>query len=454
MKIIFVSMDTMRADRLGCLGNRRALTPTLDRFAGEGALFERAFATDIPTQPSHTALFTGRFGVNTGVVSHFLPSTSLAENEPWLPSILRQKGLRSAAVDHLFSMKGWFERGYDEYMPPPGRSRAPASVINDLAFPWIEAHADEEFFLFLHYWDAHIPYVPPDEFRKYSASSQSSVDPLVRQRLRSRPTYPLFKHNLYDHLGEIPSVDYIADLYDDEIAYLDYELGRLADHLSELGILDDTMLVFFGDHGENMDEHDAWFDHAGLYDSVVHVPLIIWRPGLVPPSRVSPMVALVDVMPTTLELLGYDVPGGLDGRSLVPLLEGTTTRHRDELVLCEATWQAKRAIRTEEWKLIRCYDPGVFLRSETELYHLGKDPNERENVADAHPDVVRALEGRLDRWLDAQLGSQVDPVALAVAEGLPAVARLDRVIEGSERGNAPERTAVENGHLVAATASS
>ena len=107
----------------------------------------------------------------------------------------------------------------------------------------------------------------------------------------------------------IPNLEYIADLYDAEVAYLDFEIGRLFAQLGELGIHDDTLVVLFGDHGENMTEHDAWFDHAGLYDSVVHVPLVIWAPGLVPSVTVDAMVMLVDATPTVLELLAYDPLG-------------------------------------------------------------------------------------------------------------------------------------------------
>ena len=177
MNVIFCSLDTLRADHLNCLGNPRGLTPNLDRIASEGALFSQAFATDIPTQPSHTAIFTGQFGVNTGIVSHFHPAAYLEEDTLWLPSLLRRHGFTTGAVDHLFAMKDWFIRGYDDYMPPPGRSRSPGSVINEIGFPWITEHAHEDFFLFLHFWDAHIPYVPPSPFKEPSRNSRWNFTP-------------------------------------------------------------------------------------------------------------------------------------------------------------------------------------------------------------------------------------------------------------------------------------
>jgi arylsulfatase len=438
MNVIFCSLDTLRADRLTALGGTRGLTPNLDRLAGEGTLFTEAFATDIPTQPSHTALFTGRYGVNTGIISHFHPHSRLDEAVPWLPSLLRASGYRTGAVDHLFAMKDWFIRGYDDYMPPPGRSRSPGEEINKIAFPWIAEHRDRSFFLLLHYWDAHVPYVPPSPFREhYTSTSRTRFDPLVEQQLRSRPSYPLAWRNLYNHIGPIPSLEYISDLYDAEVAYLDYEIGRLFAHLEALGILGDTMVVLFGDHGENMTEHDAWFDHAGLYDSVVHVPLILWAPGRVPATEISAMVALLDVMPTVLDLVGLPAVDGLDGSSLLPLLTGERGAHRDSVVLSECTWQAKRALRNGKWKLIRSYHPGVYPRAATELYDLDADPTEQHDVSDDRPDMVKRLGMELDQWLARQLGGRPDPMFEVLAEGLPAVKRLDRIIASGHDGAAP-----------------
>ena len=437
MNVVFISMDTLRADRLGCLGGGRGLTPNLDRIADEGALFSHTFSSDIPTQPSHTALFTGRFGASTDVVSHFHQATRLDEAVPWLPSMFRESGYRTGAVDHLFSMKDWFVRGYDDYLPPAGRSRSPGSVINEIGFPWITDHQDEDFFLFMHYWDAHIPYLPPSPFlERFTSESAQFQDPLITDRLRSRPTYPLFKRNLYDHLDRIPNLEYVSDLYDAEVAYLDHEIGRLFAHLGDTGLLENTMVVLFSDHGEVMTEHDAWFDHTGLYDAVTHVPFIIWCPTLVAPARISAMVQLVDVMPTVLELLGRSALDDLDGRSLVPLIRGERFTHRDAVMLSECTWQANRAIRTADWKYIRCYDPGVYSAPACELYDLAADPSEQRNVAHEHPAVVAALSGRLDEWIDGMLAGRPDPMHRVIADGLPAVQRLAGVIAEDRRAAA------------------
>ena len=434
MNLIMCSLDTLRADHLSCLGNERGLTPNLDRIAKEGSLFSQTYATDIPTQPSHTAIFTGKFGINSGIVSHFHPAAYLPEEMLWLPSLLRNNGYTTGAVDHLFAMKDWFIRGYDDYMPPSGRSRSPGSVINEIGLPWITEHRDEDFFLFLHFWDAHIPYVPPSPFKeRFSHGTAGRIDPDITAKLESRPSYPLFKENLYDFLEAMPNLDYIADLYDAEVAYLDFEIGRIFHHLEQEGLLEDTMVVLFGDHGENMTEHDAWFDHAGLYDSVTHVPLIMWAPGKIPVSAPNAMVTLTDILPTILETLGLPEADGIDGRSLHPLMRGDTTTHRDAVMLSEATWQASRGVRTPEWKYIKYLQSTIYGRDGIELYNVLEDPHEQNNVAELYPEKAKELGDRLDHWVSAQLGGKPDPMMSVIDAGLPAVARLNNVIAGLSR---------------------
>jgi arylsulfatase A-like enzyme len=433
LKIILVSMDTVRADHLSCYGFPLRTTPNLDRIASEGARFTSMFASDIPTQPAHTSIFTGRFGINTGIVSHFWPPAQLDPATPWLPELFEEQGWTTGAVDHLFWMKQWFLRGYTHYMRPRGRSRAPASVVNELAFPWLRTHADSNFFLFLHYWDAHIPYVPPSEFRsRFTAGMSRKHSEEIADMLARSPSYPLFKRNNYDFIGALPSLEYISALYAAEVSYLDDQLGRLVDHLEALGIYDDTMLVLFGDHGENMAEHDAWWDHAGLYDSVVHVPLIMRHPQDIAPAQIDAMIQSIDIFPTLCEAAGLATPCGTDGRSLWPLLRGQTTRQYNEVPLSECTWQATRGIRDERWKYIRCYDPGVYGRVNPQLYDVRSDPAETHNLAAELPGVVEDLDLRLSRWVKAQLGNRRDLMSDVIASGLPAVERLRKVKEETE----------------------
>jgi arylsulfatase A-like enzyme len=343
----------------------------------------------------------------------------------------------------MLTMKDWFGWGYEHYVTPELRSRTPADVVNDLAFPWLERHASDDFFLFLHYWDPHVPYVPPEPYRTRLTAGVPRQDPAeVGRTLRASPSYPLFKRLNYDRIGEIPSVDYISALYDAEIAFLDDQLGRLFDHLVALGIYDDTLIVLFGDHGENLFEHDAWWDHAGLYECVVNVPLMVRHPATVRPGTVvDATVQLVDVFPTVCEAARIDVPEATDGISVWPLIRGQRTRQYDVVCLSECTWQAKRAIRTGRWKYIRCYDAGVYGRWEPELYNLEADPTERQNLAHDLTGVAADLDDSLSEWLEAQLGGAPDPMEAVLDGELPGARRLRDAIREEARRPLRERMA-------------
>ncbi len=164
MKIILISLDTLRASRLSSYGYRKLTSPYLDRIAQEGVLFERAFAADIPTEVAHTGVYTGKIGLTTGIVSHGSSLTQLPKSTPWLPTMLKSAGFNTAAVDNLYQLKEWFARGYRYYLNSAGGKRwIDGKTVNGLAMPWLDAHKDESFFLFLHYWDTHTPYLPPEE---------------------------------------------------------------------------------------------------------------------------------------------------------------------------------------------------------------------------------------------------------------------------------------------------
>ncbi len=212
MKIIFISLDTLRAKRLGCYGYGLPTSPYIDQIASEGVLFERAFASDVPTEVAHTSIFTGKVGLTTGVVSHGSSSTHLPKECEWLPTILRTAGYTTAAVDNLYNLKEWFARGYQYYINTIGGTRwIDGQTINDRAKPWIIDHKDEDFFLFLHYWDSHTPYLPPKEYiPEFYDVNKDPYDPNNKsmEPAFNHPAYPFFKYHHYDLLGNVTDINY------------------------------------------------------------------------------------------------------------------------------------------------------------------------------------------------------------------------------------------------------
>jgi len=445
MNIVLVSLDTLRASRLGCYGYGKPTSPYLDSIASEGVLFEKAFAADVPTEVAHTGLFTGKVGLTTGVVSHGSELTRLPRTTEWLPSLLKSAGFTTAAVDNLYQLKEWFARGFRYYINSSGQKRwIDGQTVNELAFPWIEQHKDEPFFLFLHYWDAHTPYLPPKAYvDSFYDQGRDPYDPANRsmEGAYNHLAYPFFKYHHYDLVGPVTDSAYYDALYDAEIRYLDDRLRDLDAHLEKLGLKENTLLVLFGDHGESLTEHDIYWDHCGLYEPTVHVPIIMRWPGRIEAGRrVSGLVQQVDVLPTLLEAVrretpsGIDVarlddPQGLDGRSLWPSIRGTAIGTRDELFLSECAWQAARAVRTNRYKYIRTYDAGPFVRPPCELYDLETDPGETANLAEEDPELADFFQRKLDAWVASKLNGRPDPMEVQLREaGLPFRRRIEQIL--------------------------
>ncbi|WP_248926140.1 sulfatase [Paenibacillus hamazuiensis] len=446
MNIIMISLDTLRASRLGCYGYAKPTSPYLDRIASEGVLFERAYASDIPTEVAHTSIFTGKIGLTTGVVSHGSDLSYLPKSEGWLPAMLRSAGFTTAAVDNLYHLKEWFARGYRYYINSSGRTRwIDGKTVNELALAWLRQHRTGPFFLFLHYWDAHTPYLPPESYvGEFYPAGRDRFDPANRsmERAYNHPAYPFFKHHHYCHLGPVTDSDYVSALYDAEIRYLDDRLRELDEALEALGIREETLLVLFGDHGESLTEHDIYWDHCGLYEQTVHVPVIMRWPGRIPQGkRIGGLVQHADLLPTIMEAVRRGQPAGielealretgtLDGKSLWPCIEGTDSKGTNgRIYLSECAWQAARAVRTERYKFIRYYDSGPFTRPLRELYDLLADPEETNNLAERLPDVASELERDLIEFVQAKLAGRPDPMHHQLSEkGLPFRRRIETIL--------------------------
>jgi arylsulfatase A-like enzyme len=199
----------------------------------------------------------------------------------------------------------------------------------------------------------------------------------------------------------ISDKDYIIAQYDGAVAYMDACIQTLFTALESLGLLDETIVVINSDHGETLYDHECWFDHHGLYDVTLHVPLIIRYPPKVPAGkRVAGFNQHKDLVPTLLELADIKLRGTrFDGRSLMPLIRGEVASHESEFYITECTWMRKHGWRTPEWKLIVALEPDFHFKPEIELYNLIQDPDENCNLAEELPDVVAYLRGRMEQWI-------------------------------------------------------
>jgi arylsulfatase A-like enzyme len=317
--LILISIDSLRADRVGCYGNPRNASPALDRLAREGVRFTTALSTTSWTLPSHISMLTGRYLLSHGVMTEM---DRLPDAIPTLAEVLQRGGVATGAVVSapLLDPTYGFARGFDDFdrstaprKGPFDSLRAePANEGTALALRWLHQRAGGRFFLFLHYWDVHYDYIPPPPYdRMFDPDYTGTV------------TGEGFYHNRAINRGmRRRDLDHLIALYDGELRWVDDHIARVAAALEELGIAERTAIIVTSDHGDEFFEHGHKGHTRTLYREVVDIPLIIRAPGVRPGHVVDAPVSLVDVMPTALELMGMSVPTGIEGRSLLALLTG------------------------------------------------------------------------------------------------------------------------------------
>ena len=406
--LLLLAIDSLRADHMSCYGYDRLTTPYMDRFAEGGALFENTFSPHIPTTPAYASMLTGKdcFGTQVVALRHQGP---VREDIPVAAQIFRHYGYNTTCVNFSGNPSG---RSFDSYIEyagwgswKQGRSHK-AQNLNDVTIPELErlAAEDKPWFVMARHMDPHAPYLPPAPYERMFYHGDEcdpdnrSMDPV----LAFKPFAKFFKSWFPPGCTD---KDYIIAQYDGAIAYMDAAIQSIFTALEGLGILDDTIVVINGDHGETLYDHELWFDHHGIYDNVLHVPLIIRYPDAVPANtRVSGFNQHKDLLPTLLELAGLENDAEndgyeFDGRSLMSLVRGEETSFDSEFYISECTWMRKHGWRTPGWKLMIALEPDFHFKPPVELYNLVEDPEEENNLADERPDVVADLRARMEAFI-------------------------------------------------------
>jgi choline-sulfatase len=382
--ILLITVDTTRADHVGAYGDAMARTPTFDRLASEGVLFERAESVAPITLPAHVSLLTGRYPFSHGVRNN--GNFRVADDVPTLATALHDRGYRTAAFVSAFVLdrRSGLSRGFDEYddrfaaggaLRPDDEIERRGDRTGQLAENWVAKQVGDTatgrppFFVWLHLYDPHDPYTPPAPYSEL---------------FRSHP-------------------------YDGEIAFDDAVVGAFVERLKRLGVLSTTMIAVVGDHGESLNEHGEVTHAIFVYESVLHVPMIVWWPGHLGPARVAPPVRGIDLTPTLLDLAGMPPLVGAQGQSLLPLARGgrqgpASAYSESYFPLFFMNWAPLRAIQDDRWKFIDAPAP--------ELYDLATDPHERSNLATREP----ARAATLRRALDSVSGTGHGAMATAIPD--------------------------------------
>jgi arylsulfatase A-like enzyme/tetratricopeptide (TPR) repeat protein len=388
LNLLVITLDTTRADRLGAYGWPQSVTPELDRIAREGVLFEHAVTAAPLTLPAHSSLFTAKYPPHHGVRDN--GGFFLDERETTLAERLKARGFKTGGfvgayvLDRIWGIAQGFDTYFDNFdlskyeSPSLADVERPANEVADRALAWLETVKSSRFFAWVHFYDAHSPYAPPEPYRTRFAR--------------------------HPYLGEI--------------AFVDSQVGRIRAYLEAQRLLDRTIVVVLADHGESLGDHGESTHGFFLYDSVLHVPLMILTPYDALRRRVVDVVRTVDVAPTVLDLLGLPLGDRVDGRSLVPLMNGTV-REMGLTAYAEAVypryhfgWADLRSLTDGRFKYIDAPRP--------ELYDLRQDPDETRNLIAGR----QVLADRMATVLESTDSARNEDVKPAISVDPDARARL------------------------------
>jgi arylsulfatase A-like enzyme len=389
--IVLVTLDTTRADHLGCYGYFRDTSPVLDSLAGEGVLFENALTPMASTLPAHVSLLTSTSTLRHGVKANFDRLKRRFEpgaSPPSFAEVVRDLGYETAAFVSAATLKDHtgIQAGFRTFDQPEAFHRVAAQTTDEVV-RWLRSNGARPFFLWVHYFDPHLPYDPPPPFGERFATGDGLIGFLAERKVPRR-------------------LAGASNLYDGEIAYMDEQIGKLFAALREVGAWNGSAVVVAGDHGEGLGQH-GWMSHGRIYNEQLRVPLIVKFPlGRGPISvRSDSLASLEDVVPTLVGVLNLPVPDGVrEGFEGVDLVEGTESRPYvfSERTRSRGGWKPGRkyALTERSWKYFHLPE------GRDELFHLESDPFESANVLDAHPEIA----SRMKRAILDELEREVTPV--------------------------------------------
>jgi arylsulfatase len=413
--LVLITIDTLRADRLGAYGWPRGTSPAIDALARESTLFEIAVPTCSATAPSLASLLTGTHRATHRVFGNgwVLPAevTTLAE-------LLKTRGYRTIArmANPGIDASTGFAQGFDDFAIPatletsgPGMLEG-GPLVADVEHV-VEGLGDAPFFLWVHFMDTHGPYFPPEDYRARFSPADYRWPGDVAALALGTSNFGLGIIPRYQVVNDDTSPASYRARYDAEVRYTDEHVAAIVRALQRRGLWDSTLFVLTADHGESLGEHDYYFAH-GWYvsDDQLRVPLLIHGPGAPPGRRVHRTVSLVDIAPTVLDLFGLERSPAMEGETLRPLLVAdgpdrdafAQTFYGEGLVALRAgsmkyVFKPPRSAGTRAGS-----DPPFADGAQEWLFDLASDPGEVTNLVDARHDVAAALRGRVQAWLRAQ----------------------------------------------------
>lgn len=455
MRILYLDLDSLRPDHLGCYGYHRNTSPHIDKIAKESTVFTNYYCSDAPCAPSRSALMSGRFGIHNGVVGHGgtagdmrlegeKRSTRGKITDESLPSSLRQIGYKTASISTFTERHGtWaFNAGFNEIMNVGEKGNESADQVLPIAMKWLEDHGKmDKWFLHLNFWDPHTPYRAPEDFgnpfkddplpewltedifkQHKSKYGQHSISDMNLQANTYYAEYP--RHN--KQVKKFDDLRVFIDNYDSAIRYMDDHLGLVFQKLEDLGVMEETAVIISADHGESMGELGIYSDHGTADEATCNIPMIFKWPGGKKKLISDGLLYHIDLAPTLIELLGGVEPESWDGQSYAKTIVDGITTGREYLVLSQCVHVCQRSVRFDDWLYIRTYHDGHHGFEKEMLFHLKDDPYEQYNLAKKRIDICKEAVYMLNEWHDTMMATMdydVDPLWTVMKEGGPVIAR-------------------------------
>lgn len=450
MRILYLDIDTTRADHLGCYGYHRNTSPNIDKIAKEGVVFTNYYCSDAPCLPSRTALMTGQFGIRTGIVNHGKVASQMridpnrrfrsAMETTTLFGMLRQKGFHTVGMTTFASRHSawYYYAGFNEIHDVGKNGLEKAHEVTPIALDWIERNAKRDhWYLHVNMWDPHTPYRTPDDFnnpfKDDPIPSWYTEDILKKHQQLSGPHKA---QELMMYTDEVPEkfplqpgrldtledVKKLFDGYDMGIRYADMHVGKILDALEAQGVLDDTAIIMSSDHGENFGELGIYAEHATADKGTCNIPFIIKWPNGIKNQKNDGLHYNLDLVPTLAELLDINPSDTWDGKSFAPAVIHNQNVGHDHLVISQMAHVCQRSVRLGDWLYMRTYHDGYHFFPKHMLYNLKTDPYEQEDVAKQHPELVQQLSAKLFDWHDEMMkknGYLEDPLNAVMREGGP-----------------------------------
>ncbi len=456
MRILYIDIDTLRADHLGCYGYHRPTSPNIDAFAIDAMQFNNVYASDTPCLPSRSALLTGRFGIHNGVVNHGGTDADPVIGGPdrgfWsqmqldsFPSRLKRAGLKTCSISSFAQRHSAFHwyAGFDEAQRVPGAfGLETADEVYALADQWLERNGEaDNWFLHVHLWDPHTPYradasygepfsdepLPGWLSEEVRAAHWRQIGPHSAQECYGFAPNPAISERFPRQPQQIPdmaAVRKMFDGYDTGVLVADEYVGRLLNQLADLNVLEDTAIMISSDHGETLGELNVYGDHQTADQCTSRIPMLLKWPGAesLGGRQYDAMHYQIDVSATLLELLGVRVPEAWDGVSFAEALNNGSDEGRSELIVSQGAWTCQRGVRWGKHLLINTLHDGYHLYDDIMVFDLIADPHETMNLAASQPELVTVGMNKLNHWhaemmVDAARGK--DPLQNVIDEGGP-----------------------------------